>query len=78
MEEEGVVPASAFDLAAGGALVGIGAQEIEGEAAQPGEVFRGVVLVHDHVEHPVELVFDLQWARTIWATRMAASGLESR
>ena len=66
MEEEGVVLAGAFDLAAGRALVGIGAQEIEGEAAQAGEVFRGVVLagaravlVHDHVEHPVELVFDL-------------------
>jgi hypothetical protein len=56
-EEEGIVPAGAFDFSAGGAFVGVGAQEVEGEAAEPGEVFgsmtlagAGLVLVHDDVE----------------------------
>src|SRR6478672_11732012 len=33
VEEEGVVPAGAFDLASGRALVAVGAQHVEGEAA---------------------------------------------
>ena len=37
-EEEGVVPGGAFELAPSRALVRVGAQEVEGEAAQAGEV----------------------------------------
>jgi hypothetical protein len=66
VEEEGVVPAGAFDLAAGGALVAVGAQDVEGEAAQAGEVFGRMilagahpVLVEDDIEHPVQAVLDL-------------------
>jgi hypothetical protein len=59
LEEEGVIPAGALDLAPGRARSAIGAQDVEGEAPQPGEVFRGIVLagpgpilVEDHVEAP--------------------------
>jgi hypothetical protein len=44
VKQESVVPAGALDLAAGRAMVPVGAQEIEREATQPGEVFRGVFL----------------------------------
>lgn len=63
--EEGVVPSGSFDFAFDGALVGVGAQGIEGEFAQDGEVLGGVVraaargvLVEVDIEHPVELVLD--------------------
>src|SRR6202048_4479110 len=63
--QEGVVPAGALDFAAHRLAVRMGAQNVEGESSQGGEVLRRVVfprpvlvLIHDDVEHPVQLVFD--------------------
>ena len=64
-EEEGIVPSGAFDFAFDGPLVGVLAEEVEGELSQESEVLRGVVgaashavLVEGDIEDPVQLVFD--------------------
>jgi hypothetical protein len=66
VEEEGVVPAGAFDLATGRAVIGVGAQDVEGAAAQAGEVLgrvilagMGAVFVENDVQDPVQTVVDL-------------------
>src|SRR5829696_8243942 len=41
--QDGVVPASALDFPAHRFVVGMGAQDVEGEASQGGEVFRRMV-----------------------------------
>src|SRR5215469_6183105 len=62
-EKEAVVPTCAFDFAFDGPLVGMLADEVEGELSDQGEVLRGVVhsasagvFLEIDVEHPVELV----------------------
>src|SRR5262245_19406006 len=68
-EQEGLVPARAFDFAADGSFVGMCAKHIERELAQNGQVFRSVVfaiaraiLVEDDIEDPVQLVLDAPMA----------------
>src|SRR5882672_6057794 len=66
IDEEAVVPGSAFELASqGGLCVGMSASNIEGESPQNGEVGGSVVfsasrliLVENDVECPVQDVFD--------------------
>src|SRR5258708_28226814 len=66
IDEEAVVPGSAFELASqGGLCVGMSASNIEGKPAQNGEVGGSVVfsasrliLVENDVERPVQEVFD--------------------
>src|SRR5206468_78996 len=64
-EEEAVVPSGALDLAFDGPLVGMLADEVEGELSDEGKVLRSVVLAatdsvfgEGDVEDPVELVLD--------------------
>src|SRR3954454_18215009 len=63
--EEEVVPCGAFELALHRALGGFGLGEVEGEAAQEGEVLGatvlavpGPILIHGDVEHPMQPVLD--------------------
>ncbi len=64
-EEDVVVPCRAFELSGHGVLSGFSPCDVEGEASHQGEVLGSVVLsvslsvlVHGHVEDPVEAVFD--------------------
>lgn len=65
VEEEGGIPSDAFELAAHRAFRWFQLGEVESEVAQQRQVFgfmvlviAGVVLVHDHVEDPMQAVFD--------------------
>ena len=65
MEEEVVVPGGAPEFCAHGVFGGFAAWDVECEAPEQGEVFGFVlfavslpVLVHGHMEHPVQAVFD--------------------
>src|SRR6202140_3506308 len=64
-DEEGIVPASAFDFAPQGGSIWVSSQDVEGEPAQNGEVLGSIVLARAvavfgkmDVEHPMELVLD--------------------
>ena len=63
--EELVVPCGAFEFDVHGAFGFFLADDVEGDVAEHGEVVwavvfsvAGVVLVHDHIEHPVEAILD--------------------
>ena len=67
-----------------GALVAVGAQDVEVEAAQAGEVFgrmvlacTGAVLVEDDVEQPVQAALDLPMGAHHGEEAAAASGRDS-
>jgi hypothetical protein len=60
LEEEALIPCSELHFAPDRSIVGVGSQDVEGDAAQDGKVLRpvilsgaGVVFVKDHVEGPV-------------------------
>src|SRR5262249_52545477 len=64
-QKEGVVPAGGLDFLADREWSRMGADDVEGESAQDGEVFGGVVLsaaagvlVQHDVEDPMHLVLD--------------------
>src|SRR3954471_24162310 len=64
-EEVCLLPLGLSHFAGGGWFVGVGVEDVEGEASDDGEVFRGVVLarsgvvfVEDDVEGPVQVVLD--------------------
>src|SRR5438046_9340629 len=64
-QEEGIVPAGTLDFTPDRGAIGVGPQDIEGEPAQDGKIFRGIVLTgavgvlgEMDVEHPMELVLD--------------------
>ena len=64
-EEVCLLPFRLSHFAGGGSFVGVGVEDVEGEASDDGEVFRGVVLaragvvfVEDDVEGPVQVVLD--------------------
>src|SRR5262245_21498349 len=68
-QEEGIVPASAFDFATYRGLVGDRLQDVECKLSHEGEVFRGVVFPcptavfgEMDVEHPMQLVLDAPMA----------------
>jgi len=65
VEKECIVPTGAFDLLAHGDARRVGANDVDGEAAQDSEVFRAVVLsctaailFEHHVEHPMQAILD--------------------
>ena len=60
LKEEALVPCSKLHFAGNGSIIGVGSQDVEGDAAQDGKVLRPVVLsgprvilVEDYVEWPV-------------------------
>src|SRR3954447_22241260 len=64
-EEVCLLPLGLSHFAGGGSFVGVGVEDVEGEASDDGEVFRGVVLaragvvfIEDDVEGPMQVVFD--------------------
>ncbi len=64
-QEEGIVPASAFDFAAQGRAIWVSSEDFEGEPAQNSKVLRSIVLSSTiavlgevNIEHPMELVLD--------------------
>src|SRR6266542_2902161 len=65
LDEEGIFPSGALDFSLQGRVVGMTANDVEGEPSQGGEVLRGIVLSgpvgvlgKDDVEDPVQVVFD--------------------
>jgi len=73
---EGSLEAAGLDATAGGMVL---AEQVEGEAAQQGEIvgalansYAGEVLTEGHAQDPVHAVLDAQWLRTASWTRRAA------
>src|SRR5450830_949886 len=65
LSEEFVAPSCFFEFASPGDFCGFPGDDVQGDVAQDGEVFgaiveavSGFVLVHGHVEHPMEAVLD--------------------
>src|SRR6266581_3576082 len=65
LDEKGIVPPCTLDFSAHRSGARVGAEDVEDEPAQDGQVLRGVVfsrsaaaLVQDDIEHPMQLILD--------------------
>jgi hypothetical protein len=76
-------PVRNFARGSRGAFVLVGAEDVEREAAQSGEVLGSVVLaggvlVHDDVENPVQTVLDVPMGADDVEKRAAERGVDRR
>src|SRR5439155_2239290 len=84
LDEKGIVPPCTLDFSAHRSGARVGAEEVEDEPAQDGQVLRGVVfsrsaavLVQDDIEHPMQLILDRPM-RTLDRSEEHTSELQSR